>query len=170
MRCQKTRIGDWEGDTIIGKDHKGVLVTLAERKSRFVLAGQLPGKQADGVAIKIGELLAAHLDKCITMTFNNGKEFAEHEQLAKNLNVDIYFAHPYHSWERDLNENNNGLLRQYFPKNKALAEVTEDEVLKAVERLNHRPRKVLGYRTPHEVFFGVQKTYTKPLGSVALQD
>ncbi|HNP27086.1 MAG TPA: hypothetical protein PKM20_10125 [Nitrosomonas sp.] len=69
---------------------------------------------------------------------------------------------------RGLNENNNGLSRQYFPKNKALTEVTEDEVLKAVERLNHRPRKVLGYRTPHEVFFGVQKTYTKPLGSVAL--
>jgi len=101
---------------VIGKNHKGGLVTLAERKSRYVLAGHIRSKHADGVTSVITGLLASYKDQCHTLTFDNGKEFAEHEKVAEALKADIYFAHPYHSWERGLNENSNGLLRQYFPK------------------------------------------------------
>ena len=166
---EKTRIGDWEGDTVIGKNHKGGLVTLAERKSRYVLAGHIPTKHADGITAVITGLLAPYKDRCHTITFDNGKEFAEHEKVATELKADIYFAHPYHSWERGLNENSNGLLRQYFPKGMELTNITEEQVLAAVEKLNHRPRKVLGYRTPHEVFFGVEIRYTKQPPVVALR-
>jgi len=167
---QKGRIGDWEGDTVIGKNHRGALVTLAERKSRYILAAQVPGKHAPGVTAAVTRLLHPHKGKCHTMTFDNGKEFAEHETIAAELNADVYFAHPYHSWERGLNENSNGLLRQYFPKGMELIEVTQEQVQWAVDRLNHRPRKVLGFRTPFEVFFGKTVRYTKtPLG-VALRN
>ena len=158
---QKIRIGDWEGDTVIGKNHQGILVTLAERRSRYILAGQLPSKHAEGVTEKVNSLLRPHKHKCHTVTFDNGKEFAGHEAIASELKADIYFAHPYHSWERGLNENSNGLLRQYFPKEMELINVIEEQVQSAVDRLNHRPRKVLGFRSPHEVFFGVKMRYTK---------
>ena len=105
---RKSRIGDWEGDTVIGKNHQGVLVTLAERKSRYFLAAQVSGKHASGITAAITRLLHPHKSKCYTMTFDNGKEFAEHETIALKLNADVYFAHPYHSWERGLNENSNG--------------------------------------------------------------
>jgi IS30 family transposase len=167
---QKTRIGDWEGDTIIGKNHRGGLVTLAERKSRYVLAGHIHSKHADGVTAVTKRLLIPHKDKCHTITFDNGKEFAEHESIATELQASIYFAHPYRSWERGLNENSNGLLRQYFPKRMELTKVTEEQVQQAVERINHRPRKVLGFRSPHEVLFGVEMRYTKPPLAVALQN
>jgi len=167
---QKSRIGDWEGDTVIGKNHRGALVTLAERKSRYILAAQVPDKHASGVTAAVTRLLRPHRGKCYTMTFDNGKEFAEHETIAAELDADVYFAHPYHSWERGLNENSNGLLRQYFPKGMELVEVTQEQVQWAVNRLNHRPRKVLGFRTPFEVFFGETVRYTKsPLG-VALRN
>lgn len=167
--AQKTRIGDWEGDTVIGKNHKGGLVTLVERKSRYVLAGHIRSKHAAGVTAVTARLLSPHKDKCHTITFDNGKEFAEHESMAAELNADIYFAHPYRSWERGLNENSNGLLRQYFPKGMELTDISEEHVQWAVERLNHRPRKVLGYKTPHEVFFGVEVNYTKQPLAVALR-
>lgn len=166
--AEKTRLGDWEGDTVIGKNHKGGLVTLAERKSRYVLAGHIRSKHATGVADVAMRLLTPHKDKCHTITFDNGKEFAEHERMAAELKADIYFANPYRSWERGLNENSNGLLRQYFPKGMDLTGITEEQVQEAVERINHRPRKVLGFRTPHEVFFGVEIRYTKQPLAVAL--
>ena len=167
---QKIRIGDWEGDTVIGKNHRGALVTLAERKSRYMLAAQVPGKQASGVTAAVTQLLRPHKDKCHTMTFDNGKEFAEHETIAAELDADVYFAHPYHSWERGLNENSNGLLRQYFPKGMELVKVTQEQVQWAIDRLNHRPRKVLGFRTPFEVFFGKTVRYTKSPLRVALRN
>ena len=108
---EKSRIGDWEGDTVIGKNHKGGLVTLAERKSRFVLAGHIRSKHAEGVTAVITGLLAPYKDRCHTITFDNGKEFADHQTVVAYLKADVYFAHPYHSWERGLNENSNGLLR-----------------------------------------------------------
>jgi len=166
--AEKTRMGDWEGDTVIGKNHKGGLVTLAERKSRYVLAGHIRSKHAAGVTAVTTRLLTPQKDKCHTITFDNGKEFAEHEKMAAELKADIYFANPYHSWERGLNENSNGLLRQYFPKGMELTDITEEQVQEAVERINHRPRKVLGFRTPHEVFFGVEVRYTKQPLVVAL--
>ena len=161
-------MGDWEGDTVIGKNHKGGLVTLAERVSRYVLAGHIRSKHAAGVTAVTKRLLRPHKEKCHTITFDNGKEFAEHELMGAYLKADIYFAHPYSSWERGLNENSNGLLRQYFPKGMDLTEITDEQVQMAVDRLNHRPRKVLGFRTPHEVFFGVDILYTKQPLAVAL--
>ena len=153
---KRSRIGDWEGDTVIGKGHKGVLVTLVERKSRYTLAARLNSRHSVGVTQAIMELLRPHKAQCKTLTFDNGKEFAEHEFIARCLQANVYFAHPYCSWERGLNENHNGLLRQFFPKNTNLLKVSPDEVNDAVHRLNHRPRKCLGYRTPHEVFYGLE--------------
>jgi IS30 family transposase len=152
---QRSRIGDWEGDTVIGKGLQGVLLTLVERKSRYTLACALPSRHSAGVTQAVIELLRPHRTECKTLTFDNGKEFAEHEFIAKCLQAKVYFAHPYCSWERGLNENHNGLLRQYFPKQANLLKVTNDEVNDAVHWLNHRPRKCLGYRTPHEVFYGL---------------
>ncbi len=153
---QRSRIGDWEGDTVIGKGHQGALVTLVERKTRYTLSRRVDSKHSAGVTQAIIELLRPHKDQCLTLTFDNGKEFAEHAFIAGCLDADVYFAHPYHSWERGLNENTNGLLRQYFPKRTNLRKVTHEEVDDAVYRLNHRPRKCLGYRTPHEVFYGLE--------------
>lgn len=150
--AEKSRIGDWEGDTVIGKGHQGALVTLVERYSRYTLSQRVDSRHSTGVTQSIIELLRPHKSQCLTITFDNGKEFAEHAFIARCLDVDVYFAHPYHSWERGLNENTNGLLRQYFPKSTNFLRVSHEEVNEAVYRLNHRPRKCLGYRTPHEVF------------------
>ena len=166
---QKLRIGDWEGDTVIGKNHKGGMVTLAERKSRYALAGRICSKHADGVTAVTNRLLRPYKHVCHTITFDNGKEFANHEDMAVELETSIYFAHPYHSWERGLNENTNGLLRQYFPKGMELDNITDGQVQQAIKKLNHRPRKVLGFRSPYEVFFGVEISYTKRPEGVALQ-
>ena len=151
----KNRIGDWEGDTVIGKGHKGALVTLVERKSRYTLAHPLASKHSAGVTQAIVDLLRPHKKVCKTLTFDNGKEFAEHAFIGNCLDAKVYFAHPYCSWERGLNENTNGLLRQFFPKKSSLLKVTKAQVDEAVYRLNHRPRKCLGYRTPHEVFYNL---------------
>jgi IS30 family transposase len=167
---QKSRIGDWEGDTVIGKHHKGGLVTLAERKSRYVLAGHIRSKHAEGVTAVATRLLKPYKTLCHTITFDNGKEFADHETLAAALETNIYFAHPYRSWERGLNENSNGLLRQYFPKGMELTEISQEQVQYAVDRLNHRPRKVLDFKTPFEVFFGKTMRYTKSTLTVALRN
>lgn len=158
---RRSRIGDWEGDTVIGKGHQGVLVTLVERKSRYTLATPLESRHSDRVTQAVIELLRPHKKHCKTLTFDNGKEFAEHAFIAQCLQAKVYFAHPYCSWERGLNENHNGLLRQFFPKNTNLLKATQDDVNDAVYRLNHRPRKCLGYRTPHEVFYGLRMTPIK---------
>ena len=147
---QKTRIGDWEGDTVIGKNHKGGLVTLAERKSRYVLAGHIRSKHADGVTTVVTRLLRPHKGKCHTITFDNGKEFAGHETIAAELKASIYFAHPYSSWERGLNENSNGLLRQYFPKGTDLSAHGPEDLEHVAQQLNGRPRKTLDWETPAE--------------------
>jgi IS30 family transposase len=158
---RKTRLGDWEGDTVIGKNHKGVLVTLVERKSRYTLACQADTKEALPVCEAIIEMLRPHKSVCHTITFDNGKEFAQHQRVANCLEAKVYFAHPYCSWERGLNENTNGLLRQYFPKGTDLQQITQSQVQEAVYALNHRPRKCLGYKTPHEVFYGLRLTAIK---------
>jgi IS30 family transposase len=158
---KRSRIGDWEGDTVIGKGHQGVLVTLVERKSRYTVACQLDSRHSAKVTPAIIALLQPHKAQCKTLTFDNGKEFAEHEFIAQCLKAKVYFAHPYCSWERGLNENHNGLLRQFFPKKTNLLKVSQDEVNDAVYRLNHRPRKCLGYRTPHEVFYRLKMTPLK---------
>ena len=156
---KKERIGDWEGDTVIGKVQKGALITLTERVSRYTLASMLPSKHAEGVTATIIGLLGPHKGKHHTMTLDNGKKFAGHESIAKRLKMSVYFAHPYHSWERGLNENTNGLLRQYFPKGSCFEKVTDDQVQLAVDSLNHRPRKIMGFKTPFEVLFGKTMRY-----------
>ena len=150
---QRTRLGDWEVDLILGKGQQGVVVTLTERKSRFTLLKKVLSKQAKLVAQAIIDLLSwvKHLK---TITADNGKEFAKHLQISRQLCVDIFFAHPYSSWERGTNENTNGLIRQYLPKSRNLTSVSAQEELMIMDRLNLRPRKCLDFNTPFEVFFG----------------
>lgn len=148
---EKSRIGDWEIDTVIGKGHSGALVTIVERKTNFTVAAQVNSKEAAEVMQATIKLLTPFKDQVYTITADNGKEFAYHHKIAEELEAEVYFAHPYSSWERGLNENTNGLLRQYFPKKTDLKKVTQDEVDKAVIKLNTRPRKGLEYKTPLEL-------------------
>jgi IS30 family transposase len=150
---EKTRLGDWEIDTVIGKSHQGALVTLVDRVSKLTLIKKVPSKHADVVAEATITLLRPYLDKTITITADNGKEFSGHEKIKAALNADVYFAHPYSSWERGLNENTNGLIRQYFTKGSSFENITDKDVDEVMEKLNHRPRKTLKYKTPHSVFF-----------------
>ena len=148
----RERVGDWEADTVIGKNHKGAVITLDERKSKLRLAAPLPGKKAKYVKEAIITLLSPVKQFVETITFDNGKEFSLHKEIAMDIECDTYFAKPYHSWERGQNENANGLLRQYFPKSMELLDVTAQQVLSAVDKLNNRPRKCLNFQTPYEVF------------------
>jgi len=149
---KKERIGDWEADTVIGKGHQGVLVTLSERHSKLNLIAHVPSRHADVVTQAIIGLLEPFQSDLKTITFDNGKEFAFHEKLKERFSIETYFAHPYHSWERGLNENHNGLIRQYLPKGQPLDKVTHEQVLEIQNRLNQRPRKLLDFRTPEEVY------------------
>lgn len=160
----RRRFGDWEGDTVIGKGRRGALVTLVERKSLYTVIRAVLQKTAEAVRDAVVEGLAPYLDWVHTITYDNGREFADHEGMASDLDARIYFAHPYASWQRGLNENTNGLIRQYFPKHRDLTTVTKCEIETTMDKLNHRPRKSLGYRTPYEVFFN-----TKTSLIVALQ-
>ena len=145
MANTRERVGDWEADTIIGKNHKGAIVTLDDRKSKLRLAFPLAGKKADAVKDAMLLLFKPIQSFVETITFDNGKEFTQHEKLAKELDCCTYFAKPYHSWERGQNENANGLLRQYFPKAMGLTGVTIKQVFDAVDKLNSRPRKCLNF-------------------------
>jgi IS30 family transposase len=148
----RERVGDWEADTIIGKHHKGAIVTLDDRKSKLRLAFPLEGKKAQDVLDASTILLEPIKDFVETITFDNGKEFTLHEKIAQRLDCKTYFAKPYHSWERGQNENANGLLRQYFPKTMELVDISIKQVFKAIDKLNSRPRKCLGFKTPYEAF------------------
>lgn len=148
----KTRIGDFELDTIIGKGHKGAVVTIVDRKSKLLLAKPVKRKTAALVSDAIIQLLTPYIEHTHTLTPDNGKEFAYHQQIAKQLETKVYFANPYSSWERGLNEHTNGLLRQYLPKQMSFDKLKEEQVNKAVALLNNRPRKSLNYQTPQAVF------------------
>ena len=148
----RQRVGDWEGDTVIGAKHKGAIVTLDERVSKLRLALPMVGKFATHTKEAIIELLEPIKPFVKSITFDNGKEFAMHKDMASSLECDTYFAKPYHSWERGQNENANGLLRQYFPKGMSFVDIARKEVIEAVHKLNSRPRKCLNYATPYEVF------------------
>jgi IS30 family transposase len=132
--------------------HKGVLVTLANRVSKRTLITQVVSKLADVVTQAIIRSLQPEKGTLHTITFDNRKVFAYHDQIKQALGTDNYFAHPYHSWERGLNENHNGLIRQYLPKCTALGKVKSEDIAFIQERLNNRPRKLLGYNTPNEVY------------------
>jgi IS30 family transposase len=157
---QKKRIGDWEGDLIVGAQRKSALFTATERKSKLTLVCKLANKSAAELRAQSIALFTPFAKRVCTITFDNGKEFCEHEAIAKALGARIYFAHPYASWERGLNENTNGLIRQYFPKGCDLAKLPESEVQRVEDLLNNRPRKTLGYRTPNEIFFKERRVLT----------
>lgn len=151
----RTRLGDWELDTIIGKGHKQAIVSLTERKSRLTLIDKVERRTATQVTDAILRLLKPIAHRVHTLTSDNGKEFAHHEAIAKGLNAKFFFAHPYASWERGLNENTNGLIRQYFPKYRDFTTITQEEINQVMDKLNNRPRKCLGVKTPNQVFFGI---------------
>ena len=150
---QRQRIGDWEVDTIIGKRHHQAIVTLTERKSRLALLCKVERRTADLVSDAVIKLLLPVADRSYTITGDNGKEFADHERIAQELGINFFFAHPYAAWERGTNENMNGLIRQYIPKKRDLSSVDDMELLCIMKKLNHRPRKCLGFKSPFEVFF-----------------
>jgi len=149
---KKTRVGDWECDTVVGLDRKSVLVTVVDRLTLYTCCARVYTHTADVVSRAIIRMLKPHIDKVKTLTFDNGSEFVMHEKVAKSLNAETYFAHPYSSWERGTNENTNGLLRQFFPKKTDFNLVTNQELKNAVENLNNRPRKTRGYLTPNQMF------------------
>jgi IS30 family transposase len=150
----KTEVGHWESDTMIGGNHSGVIVTHVDKASKFLVAGLGKNKTAEQVnQITISLFSQVSEEQRHTMTFDNGKEFSGHIELSQALGVSCYFANPYHSWERGLNEHTNGLLRQFFPKQTNFRIVKPEALAKAVTLINHRPRKSLDYQTPYEVFY-----------------
>jgi IS30 family transposase len=161
----KVRFGDWEGDTIIGGGHQGVIVTLVERKTKYTLMAKAENKSAAVVEQVVVDLLKNCPIERKTITFDNGTEFTNHQTIAQALGVDIYFANPYHSWERGLNENTNGLIRQFIPKKQNIQQLDEKYVQAVQENLNHRPRKSLGYLSPIEFY----NSATSNINPVAFQ-
>ncbi len=149
----RSRIGDWEADTVIGRNHRHAIVSIVERKSGFTLIRKVERNTAPAVTKAMTSLLKPYRNRVHTVTSDNGKEFAGHAEVADALKAAFYFAHPYASWERGTNENTNGLIRQYFPKSRDFTTITQQEIDTAMERLNNRPRKRLGYKTPSQVFF-----------------
>lgn len=161
----RSRLGDWEADTVIGAGHGGALVSAVERKSAFTVLAPVARKTADAVRRALHQELGPMRDRVLTLTVDNGREWSDHRGIARDLGGAVYFARPYASWQRGLNENTNGLVRQYFPKSRRLSHVTRAETHRVMGRLNHRPRKNLDYRTPHEVFYGTTTSLTVALTS-----
>ena len=150
---QRGRIGDWELDTIIGRNHQQAIVTIVDRLSLFTLIKKVEHRTADLVTKAIIELLKPYQGKAThSATADNGKEFAGHVDVSQSLNLNFYFADPYSSWQRGTNENTNGLIRQYFPKGSPFENITDEDCLFVMDRLNTRPRKVLGFCCANEVF------------------
>ena len=150
--ARKTRLGDWEGDTVVSAGHKGGLLTLVERKTQLAKITKLPRATARATQKAAVRCLQPIGDFVHTITFDNGKEFAAHQDIAHALKTKIFFATPYHAWERGLNENTNGLIRDFFPKGTDFSTISSAEVAKVERLLNARPRKSLGFRSPQEVF------------------
>jgi IS30 family transposase len=150
----RKRLGDWEGDTIVGKCHKGSVVTLVERKSLLVRMRLLEDRTADSVGSAIINLLKPLHSRRHTLTVDNGKEFSGHECISSKLGTNVYFCKTYAPYQRGRNEQTNGLIRQYIPKSSSLSELSHADIRRIESRLNNRPRKSLGFRTPNEVFFG----------------
>ena len=144
----KSRVGDWEIDLVIGKGHSGALVTIVERKTSFTVSMRVDDKSAKTVTAATIALLQPFKDAVLTITADNGKECVYHEKMTEHLGCGVYFADPYCSWQRGLNENTNGLLRQYWPKSTDFKKVSQSSVQGVIVKLNDRPRKKLNYKTP----------------------
>jgi transposase, IS30 family len=153
---KRKRIGHWEGDTIVGKERTARILTHVERKTGYLLARLLYDITAEKIRIESVEAFRGiPVNKKETITYDRGLEFADHELTEKEAAMQIYFAHPYHSWERGTNENTNGLIRRYFPKGTYFCNIKTEQLNEVVEKINCRPRKRLGYRMPYEKFWGV---------------
>jgi len=156
IEMRKT-VGHWEGDTIIGKEKTTRILTHAERKTGYLLAELLRSVSAEDIRIRSVESFnVVPANKLKTVTYDNGVEFTEYELTEEQLKAAIYFAHPYHSWERGTNENTNGLVRRYFPKGTLFSTIKETYFKEVINKINHRPRERLGFRTPYEKFWGVK--------------
>jgi transposase, IS30 family len=158
---QKQRIGDFEIDLVIGKDHKGALVTANDRVTGIAKIVKVDSKDSQVVKDAVIKLLYEFKPILQTITSDNGKEFAQHQQIAQELDIDYYFARPYHSWERGANENMNGLIRQYFPKGMNFENITTEHVQEVENKLNNRPRKRFGFKSPNQVYLHQLKNLEK---------
>ena len=154
---KRDRFGDWEADLICGVHHRGFLVTLVDRANRYTLIGHVEYKTVLLVTAEIIRLLKESGLPVCTVTYDNGREFNGHQNVAAALNCDTYFAKPYHSWERGTNENTNGLIRQYFPKGTDLRVVSNHKIIFVMDRLNNRPKEVLDFKTPKMVAYGLPR-------------
>lgn len=150
---KRSTTGHWEGDTIIGKNHKKAMITLVERKHGFTVIRKVESRNSELVAENICKALMKYKNQVKSITFDNGLEFAHHEMISKRLECKIYFADPYSAYQRGTNENTNGLIRQYFPKGSDFDEYSQNDVRHAMNSLNRRPRKRLNFNTPMERFF-----------------
>lgn len=151
---ERSRFGDWEIDTVVGKEGRGAIVTLVERTTGFLLMEKLPrGKEAEGLADVVIDLLLPYKAWVHTITSDNGSEFAQHRRIARRLQAKFYFAHPYSSWERGLNEYTNRLVRQYIPKGTSFVKYNRQDIKQIQYKINRRPRKRLGFDTPKHLFF-----------------
>lgn len=158
-KCSRNRkrLGDFEGDTIIGAKQKGALITIIDRKSLYIFADVLKNKMAETFSKSLRDLFAGlDMDKLKSLLFDNGTEMSMWKSIQEMLQIPVYFTHPGRPWEKPLIENANRMLRRFFPKKMQLDKVTSEEVLQAVNWLNNYPRKSLNYRTPHEVFFKIK--------------
>jgi len=162
---EKGRYGDWEVDTLIGKGHKHAILTIVERKSYFTLLAKMEFNRADIVRKTIINALAPFKDYVHTLTSDNGHEFSQHKKISEKLGAEFYFTHPYSAWEKGLVENVNGLIRQYVPKKADFSQISPEYIRMIEDRLNNRPRKSLGWKTPMQVFLS---NFVKPNQNVAL--
>lgn len=154
---QRSRIGDWEGDTIIGKERTARIVTHVERKTGYLLADLLHEVSAEIVSeVSTRAFKSVPREKKYTITYDRGTEFSDYEITERKTLIEIYFANAYHSWERGTNENTNGLLRRYFPKRTLFSNISKSKLKDVVLSINKRPRKRLGYLSPYEMFWGVK--------------
>lgn len=149
----RSRLGHLEGDLVMGKRGSGAILTLVDRKSRFTVTVKIKNKSASETLKALKQAIRRFPHKVHTITFDRGKEFALHKKLEKSKSIKSYFANAYASWERGSNENTNGLLRQYFPKGSSFTAITQSMLRLVENKLNNRPRKVLGFKTPREVAF-----------------
>ncbi len=155
---KKSRVGDWELYTIIGAGHKGAIVSMVDRATKFTRLVKVCSKTAANITKALLRALLPLKQWVITLTADNGKEFSGHQEAKDKLEAGFYFAKPYHSWERGLNEHTNGLVRQYFPKETNFLEISGKDLKAAENLLNNRPRAVLNFQTPAEVFHAKTKT------------
>ena len=150
----KERFGDWEVDTIIGRQQKGAILTIVERTTGMLIIKKLPkGKQAKGLSKELINRMMPYKKDILSITSDNGTEFADHQNIAKILDTKFYFAHPYCSWQRGLNEYTNKLIRQYIPKKTAFDTLNDEQITQIQHKINRRPREKLNFKTPKEIFY-----------------